>query len=154
MIDKIVDGHRIVVDGKTSIRMGGVRQADTVAERTVRRVLHQIGARYRTGVRDLPGSPDIANRKRRWAVFVHGCFWHRHAGCPRTTTPKRNTSFWVAKFDANRSRDRRALRALRKMGYAVCIVWECEVQEPVKLARRLLRQLPLGIDARRSAFSR
>src|SRR5262249_2591674 len=86
---------------------------------------------------DLPGSPDAANRTRLWAVFVHGCFWHRHDGCVRTTTPKRNRAFWEAKFAANQTRDRRAGLALRRLGYTVVIVWECEAERHISLVRKL-----------------
>ncbi len=142
---RTMDGHRVFVDMETSLRMGGVRQCDTSAEQLVRRLLYRLGARYRTGVRNLPGSPDLANRSRRWALFVHGCFWHRHAGCVRATTPKRNTAFWLAKFAANRARDMRAVRALRRLGYEVTVVWECQTFEPEKLVRRLRRELAVAL---------
>lgn len=109
-----------------SKRMAAVRQKDTGPELAVRKVLSALGHFYRVRNGDLPGSPDIANRSRRWAVFVHGCFWHRH-GCTRTTTPKSNREFWLQKFDANVRRDRRAQRALRAMGFNVIVFWECHV---------------------------
>ncbi len=133
------------VDVETSIRMALVRQRDTTAELVVRRALRALGHRFRVRNRDLPGSPDVANRTRRWAIFVHGCFWHRHAGCPRTTTPKRNRSFWEAKFRANRSRDRRALVRLRRIGYKTIVVWECETERPRLLARKLQRLSTLPV---------
>jgi DNA mismatch endonuclease (patch repair protein) len=124
-------------DAKTSMRMALVRQRDTTAELAARRALHALGHRFRVRNRDLPGSPDIANRRRHWAVFVHGCFWHRHQGCPRTTTPKRNRNFWSEKFQANQERDRRALTQLRRLGYKVVVVWECETECPEVLVRKL-----------------
>jgi len=90
--------------------------------------------------RDLPGSPDIANRARKWAVFVHGCFWHRHVGCKRTTTPTRNRSFWIEKFRANIARDARVQAVLRSEGYRVIVVWECETEDVIHL-RKLHRAL-------------
>jgi DNA mismatch endonuclease (patch repair protein) len=125
------------VDAATSLRMALVRQRGTAAELAVRRALRELGHRYRVRNRDLPGSPDAANRTRRWAVFVHGCFWHRHDGCVKTTTPKRNRPFWEAKFDANQKRDRRAVLALRRLGFAVVIVWECEAEQSTLLIRKL-----------------
>src|SRR5262249_54207199 len=125
------------VDAATSARMALVRQRGTAAELTVRRALRALGHQYRVRNRDLPGSPDVANRTRRWAVFVHGCFWHRHNGCVRTTTPQRNRTLWEAKFVANHLRDRRAVLALRRLGYAVVIVWECEAENSRSLARKL-----------------
>lgn len=128
---------KLLTDEKTSARLGRVRQSDTAPELVVRRVLHGLGARFRTRARDLPGSPDISNRTRRWVIFVHGCFWHRHAGCRRATTPKRNAMFWEEKFAANVARDARAVAALRERGYAVLSVWECETTDLQSLKRTL-----------------
>lgn len=129
----------LIRDSATSARMGRVRQKDTAAELTVRRILTALKHRYRIRNKDLPGSPDVANRTRRWAVFVHGCFWHRHPGCYRTTMPRRNRDFWEHKFLANVARDRRSVRALREKGYNVITVWECETFEPENLRARLRR---------------
>ena len=133
----------LVTDPSTSARLGRIRPADTKPELAVRRILTELGHRYRVRNRDLPGSPDIANRSRKWAVFVHGCFWHRHAGCGRATTPKRNAEFWIEKFETNRRRDRRVRAALRRMGFVVVTVWECEVEQAggSRAARVLKRQL-------------
>jgi DNA mismatch endonuclease (patch repair protein) len=131
------------VDAETSARLGRIRQHGTSAELTVRKILHSLGHRFRVHNRDLPGSPDIANRRRRWAIFVHGCFWHRHAGCKRTTTPARNREFWVAKFEANVARDRRVQAELRAMDYRVVVVWECESEDisRLKTLRRVLTKV-------------
>jgi DNA mismatch endonuclease (patch repair protein) len=118
--------------------MGRVRQAQTAAEREVAATLRSLGGAYRKNVRRLPGSPDFANRRRKWAVFVNGCFWHQHTGCPRATVPKANNAFWVEKFAANRQRDARAVRALRQAGFRVAIVWECELGAAGVKLRRLL----------------
>ena len=106
--------------------MGRVRQRNTAPEVRVRRELLTMGRRYRLSNRDLPGSPDIANKTEKWAVFVHGCFWHRHEGCSRTTAPRTNRDFWLRKFAANCKRDERVQTELRNMGFEVAIVWECE----------------------------
>lgn len=127
----------LVTDPKTSARLARVRQHSTSAELLVRSAIHALGLRFRVHNRDLPGSPDIANRARHWAVFVHGCFWHRHGGCPRATTPKRNRMFWEAKFESNRKRDRKRARELQEMGFRVMTVWECEAERPQLLLRRL-----------------
>lgn len=142
-VTRLIDGFSVELDLDTSERMRGVRQKDTSPEQVVRRALHRLGHRFRTGNRDLPGTPDIANRSKRWAVFVHGCFWHRHEGCPRTTTPKRNRDFWLAKFEANRARDARAVTALRQMGYDVVTIWECESEDCARLQAKLQMTLPL-----------
>lgn len=132
----------LVVDAATSLRLSKIRQKDTTPERLVRALLAGMGLRFRVRNRDLPGSPDIANRSRRWAVFVHGCFWHAHAGCKRATVPKRNRAFWVAKFDANVRRDAAAVAELRRRGFRVAVVWECEVERnPARVARTLTKRL-------------
>lgn len=131
----------LMTDVATSERLARVRQRDTHAELQVRSLLHRLGWRFRISNRDLPGSPDIANRKRRWIVFVHGCFWHAHRGCSRATIPKRNRRFWEAKFSNNRQRDLRSLRRLRQLGYLPVVVWECELQRPATLRRRFERVL-------------
>lgn len=132
--------------------MGRVRQKGTAPELEVSRVLRQIGAGYRKNVRALPGSPDFANKTRRWAVFVHGCFWHRHRGCFRATTPKANREFWLEKFTRNRKRDADSIRALRRAGYKVVLIWECQVD---RCEGRLSKVLEAGrVDVRRAVDHR
>jgi DNA mismatch endonuclease (patch repair protein) len=137
-----VDGFELLIDPATSARLARVRQKGTKPELEVRRVLRQLGHRYRVSNRDLPGSPDLANRSRHWVIFVHGCFWHRHTGCVKSTTPKRNRAFWEAKFAANHARDRRAASMLRRAGYSVVTIWECETGRAGPLGRKLARLLP------------
>jgi DNA mismatch endonuclease (patch repair protein) len=102
-------------------------------------ICRSLGLRYRLNVKSLPGSPDLSNKKNRWAIFVHGCFWHRHPGCPRTTTPKRNAHFWREKFEANRKRDATKIVALEAAGFTVAVVWECETDDLRNLRRRFQR---------------
>lgn len=130
---------RLIVDEVTSRRFGSFPRRDTTPELLVRRALHGAGIRFRVHNRDLPGSPDLANRRARWVVFVHGCYWHHHEGCPRATVPKRNREFWSAKFAANRERDARVARRLEDLGFLVVQIWECETQRPAALARALTR---------------
>jgi DNA mismatch endonuclease (patch repair protein) len=118
--------------------MGRVRQRGTKPEIEVAAALRALGARYRLNVKSLPGSPDFANKTRKWAVFVHGCFWHRHRGCHRATTPTNNRDFWLEKFAANRRRDARSIRALRAMGYRVAIVWECDAKTSAARLSKIL----------------
>lgn len=129
------------VDEATSVRLSRIRQHGTFPELAVRRIAAAAGLHYRTRNRDLPGSPDLANRSKRWAVFVHGCYWHSHEGCSRATVPKRNRAFWKAKFVANRARDRRAVCQLRSLGFRVLTVWECEVGDTDAIRKRLLRMV-------------
>jgi DNA mismatch endonuclease (patch repair protein) len=121
------EGHLLQVDDATSLRMAGIRQKSTRPELLVGKVLRALRLRYRLINRDLPGSPDFANRRARWALFVHGCFWHRH-GCSASTTPTRNREFWEAKFARNLARDAQSLEELRTSGYRVIVVWECETK--------------------------
>lgn len=138
----------LIVDAATSHRLGRVRQRDTSPELIVRKILHALGLRFRVGGRGLPGRPDIVNRSGRWAVLVHGCYWHAHQGCRRATLPKRNREFWLAKFEANRERDRRVMVALRRLAYEVVVVWECEVTERQELVAARLSKLATVKPAR------
>lgn len=121
--------------------MSRVRQRGTAAELAVAKLLKDAAHAYRLNVRSLPGSPDFSNRRRKWAIFVHGCFWHRHTGCKFATMPKTNAAFWRDKFATNRQRDARAARTLRRAGFRVAIVWECETRDMAKLAARLSKVL-------------
>jgi DNA mismatch endonuclease (patch repair protein) len=123
--------------------MGRVRQKATLPELLVRSALAELGQRYRLQNRDLPGSPDLANRRARWAIFVHGCFWHRH-GCSATTTPTRNRDFWEAKFARNVARDARAIAALEELGYRVIVIWECETKRGGEAAKDSLASVFRG----------
>lgn len=115
--------------------MGRVRNKDTRPEMRVRKALHAAGLRFRLHRKDLPGRPDIVLPSRRLAIFVHGCFWHRHEGCPKCRTPKTRLDFWLPKFEGNVERDRQAQEALVEAGWSVRIVWECETENPENLGR-------------------
>jgi DNA mismatch endonuclease Vsr len=114
-----------------STRMAGIRQKGTAIEEVVANVLREQNLRYRRNVKPLPGSPDFANRSRRWAIFVNGCFWHHHTACKRATVPKSNTDFWTSKFHNNRCRDARAIVRLRQTGYRVVVIWECDEMDRI-----------------------
>ncbi|MAB82040.1 MAG: very short patch repair endonuclease [Phycisphaerae bacterium] len=121
--------------------MSRIRGRDTKPELQVRSILHRMGYRFTLDNRDMPGSPDIVLPRYDVAIFVHGCFWHRHEGCRYATTPKTRRSFWNAKFQANIARDRRVTAALRRDGWRVWTVWECQLRAPEKVASRLQRML-------------
>ena len=121
----------------TSERMAAVRQKHTRPEMIVRRSAHRLGLRFRVQRRDLPGSPDIVFPKFRVALFVHGCFWHRHENCRRTTMPKSNRAYWSRKFIVNVARDRKKEDALRREGWTVYTIWECETLDEPALAAHL-----------------
>ena len=125
---------------KRSEIMSRIRARDTSPEKRVRQILHRMGYRFRLHLRDLPGTPDIVLAKYETVIFVHGCFWHQHT-CRDGKTPKSNQSYWLPKLERNRRRDRSHSRALRRLGWHVVVVWECEARDEAKVARRLDRIL-------------
>lgn len=112
-----------------SANMARIRGKNTGPEMRVRRIAHSMGLRFRLHRKDLPGRPDLVFPKHRLAVFVHGCFWHRHPGCGRASTPSTRPEFWRAKFDANVERDLRQQAALTQRGWKVLVLWECGLKE-------------------------
>jgi DNA mismatch endonuclease, patch repair protein len=129
----------IVLPTVRSRMMSGIRGKDTRPEIAVRKFLHAAGLRFRLHVADLPGRPDIVLPKYGSVVFVHGCFWHRHDGCKYSTIPKTSPEFWNAKFMANVQRDKRDQDMLRRAGWNVVVIWECEASTDAKLNRLLAR---------------
>ena len=109
--------------------MAAIHSASTKPEVTLRRALWHLGFRYRVNDKRLPGSPDIVLPKYRTVIFVHGCFWHGHKDCKNYTVPKTNTDFWTAKIARNQQRDQDNWRQLEAKGWAVIIVWECELKK-------------------------
>ena len=114
-----------------------MRQSGTAPELEVRGLLAKIGARYRVNVRGLPGRPDIANKTRGKAIFVHGCFWHYHEKCGRGRIPQRNKEFWAEKLQANRRRDEKKVQELEMLDFDVLVIWECELASPALLKQKL-----------------
>lgn len=122
--------------------MSKVRSRDTKPEWILRCGLHRLGFRYRLGNTKMPGRPDLVFPKFHAAVFVHGCYWHRHPGCKNATTPKSNVAFWEEKFARNVARDRRTQQTLEALGWRVLVVWECELaKETVDTIQRVARWL-------------
>jgi DNA mismatch endonuclease (patch repair protein) len=114
---------------RRSANMARVRGKDTGPEMRVRRIAHRMGLRFRLHRRDLPGTPDLVFAKHKLVVFVHGCFWHRHEGCSRASTPTTRVDFWQAKFEANTARDRRQQKVLVALGWKVLVLWECGLKD-------------------------
>jgi len=106
--------------------MSRIRGKDTKPEMIVRRLVHAMGFRYRLHVAGLPGSPDLVLPRHHKIIFVHGCFWHRHRCKRGCSSPSSNPEFWQTKFDANVKRDKRDRRQLRRLGWGVLVVWECQ----------------------------
>jgi DNA mismatch endonuclease (patch repair protein) len=115
-------------------RIGG---KNTAPELAVRRLLHRLGYRFRLHRKDLPGTPDIVLPARRKAIFVNGCFWHAH-GCRIGRPPRSRPGFWLPKLEHNRARDQSDRRELRKAGWSVFTVWQCQLKFPERLAERLI----------------
>lgn len=125
-----------------SEQMRRVRQRGSKPELVVRDLLKSLGVSFASNRRKLPGTPDVVLMNDRKVIFVNGCFWHRHKNCPAASTPGTRKAFWEAKFAANKSRDRRTARELRKLGYDVLVVWECETKrkrDEARLIRKLKR---------------
>ena len=120
-----------------SARMARVRHKDTKPELAVRKLVTSMGYRYRLQYKRAPGRPDLAFPGRRKAIMVHGCFWHRHAGCPLARMPKSRVDFWRPKLEANAARDQRNANKLTELGWALLVVWECELKQPAILAERI-----------------
>ena len=120
-----------------SARMARVRSKDTSVELAVRRIVHGLGCRYRLHGSDLPGRPDMVLSSRRIAIFVHGCFWHMHSRCKLARLPKSRLDFWVPKLQANRDRDVKNVRKLRRAGWQPLVVWECELRHAPALKLRI-----------------
>jgi len=127
--------------GERSERMRRVRGRDTKPELIVRRLLYAMGFRYRLQARDLPGRPDIVFRGRRKAIFVHGCFWHRHdePDCRLARMPKSRLDFWRPKLEGNRQRDLANIERLEALGWRVLLVWECQLKDREQLGNTLRR---------------
>jgi DNA (cytosine-5)-methyltransferase 1 len=120
--------------------MASVRQTGTAPELSVQNMLASLGYRFSVKASDLPGTPDIVNRANRWAIFVHGCFWHAHS-CYLWKVPKKNREFWKKKFEGNQRRDRAKRRQLQRLGYSVLTLWQCQLKDGSKAQNKLLNFL-------------
>jgi DNA mismatch endonuclease (patch repair protein) len=118
--------------------MRSVGTRNTGPELLVRKIIHGLGLRFALHKRDLPGRPDIVLPKHRAIVFVHGCFWHGHK-CPKGQFPKSRLDFWVPKIEKNRKRDAESVKSLRKAGWRVLTVWQCETKKPGRLKQKLAK---------------
>jgi DNA mismatch endonuclease (patch repair protein) len=130
-----------------SARMARIKSGNTLPELNLRKAVHRLGLRFRLHGSNLPGKPDLVFPQYKIAVFVHGCFWHRHAGCKIASTPKSNTDFWISKFNRNTERDARVVDELVTRGWRVFIAWECETNTAAKAeqtARRLVPKIRKG----------
>lgn len=126
---------------RRSWNMGRIRGKNTEPEMRVRRVLYRLNYRYRLHEKDLPGKPDIVIPRSKTAIFVHGCFWHRHIGCKNATMPSTRRDFWAEKLTQNTDRDNRNRAELQCLGWKVIVIWECQTENEESLEKHLIEQL-------------
>ena len=126
---------------RRSAIMSRIKGANTKPEILVRKIVHSLGYRFRLHSRDLPGKPDIVLRRHHRIIFVHGCFWHGHVRCSRSALPSTNKKFWQKKILANKVRDLRVRRKLKRDGWKVFVIWQCQTKNIVDLTKRLERFL-------------
>ena len=126
---------------RRSANMSRIRSRDTTPEIIVRRLVHGMGFRYRLHVAKFPGKPDLVLRRLKCIIEVRGCFWHQHPRCIDSHIPKTRIEYWKPKLRRNQQRDQENAVTLRKLGWRVCVVWECEVKNTEKLSKRLIRFL-------------
>lgn len=117
--------------------MSLIKSRDTQPELLIRQIAHACGYRYRLHVKDLPGQPDLVFPKYRKVIFVHGCYWHRHPKCKLARLPKSKLDFWVPKLTQNRERDLKTVRQLRRDGWQVLVIWECQTKRTDAVERRI-----------------
>jgi len=111
--------------------MRRISSKNTKPEMQVRKLLYRKGVRYRLHCKNLPGKPDLSNKKKRFAIFVNGCFWHQHDGCNRSNIPKTNKNYWVPKLKRNIQRQSESINSLDIKGYKTFIIWECEIKKNI-----------------------
>lgn len=119
--------------------MSQISSKHTLPEVLVRKALYNLGCRYRLHDKNLSGKPDIVIRKSKTAVFVNGCFWHQHKGCKRQSVPKSNLNYWKDKLKSNVKKQKKDIRELRKNGWSIFIIWECETKKPRELLDKIER---------------
>ena len=128
----------IVSKKKRSEMMSGIKGKDTKPEIATRKMMYKMGLRYRLHKKNLPGKPDIVLGTVKLAIFVHGCFWHRHNQCKYSYSPKTRVNFWEKKFDDNVKRDMNNRHALDELGWKSAVIWECQTKDPDDLKRNIL----------------
>ncbi|TPN02786.1 DNA mismatch endonuclease Vsr [Mesorhizobium sp. B2-3-3] len=127
-----------------SHNMSRIRSANTAPERTVRQIVHRLGFRFRLHQRHLPGTPDLVLSRHRKVIFVHGCFWHQHAGCRYARVPISSREYWIPKLAQNVQRDADAKRRLEEAGWQVLEIWECETRNLSAAEAKLCCYFELG----------
>ena len=129
------------VSRSRSYNMSRIKGINTKPELLVRKLVTELGFKYRLHVRDLPGKPDLAFKKRKKVIYVNGCFWHRHKNCKFSTFPKTNVAFWMKKFNENIKRDEKIQKSVLEMGWKFLVLWECEIGDSEGSKKKLLEFL-------------
>ena len=127
----------VLTPSERSVRMALIRSRDTKPEMAVRKLVHGMGYRYRLHSRELPGKPDLVFKGKLKVVFVHGCFWHLHRNCRNNRPPKSRLAYWGPKLQRNATRDKEARKTLRRMGWRSLVIWECDLQNPERVVKRI-----------------
>jgi len=133
-----------ITQERRSWNMSQIRGKNTKPELAVRSALHRLGFRFSLHRSDLPGKPDLVLPKYHAAIFVHGCFWHRHKGCKMAYSPKTKQEFWQQKFSNNVDRDKRNLDAIAELGWTPIIIWECEIKQDLNKSIEKIRDILLS----------
>jgi len=131
----------VLTKEQRSYCMSRIRKTDTKPELVVRSIVHRLGYRFRLYRKDLPGCPDIVLPRHRKVIFVHGCWWHRHNCKLGKRKPKTRIDYWIPKLQGNKERHKKNLRKLRKLGWKVLTIWECQTRKPEKLVQKLVKFL-------------
>jgi len=134
-----IKGYKFTSDRKTSKRMSSIIPNKTKPELYVKNILDDNGYEYESNVTELPGRPDIVFRNKKKIIFIHGCFWHRHKGCKKNTTPKKNVLYWKNKFKKTCERDKNNQKKLKNMGWDIKVVWECELQNSTSISEDIIK---------------
>ena len=131
---------------KRSYVMSRIRSKDTKPELIIRKILHNLGLRFRLHKKDMPGNPDLIFSRYNSVIFVHGCFWHQHKNCIDGRLPATRTEWWKNKFNKTKLRDKKNIKGLKKLGWRVLVIWECEIErKPDKTVKKVLSFLNKNI---------
>ena len=124
-----------------SLNMSRIKSKNTVPEKAVRKIITELGWRYRLHSARLPGKPDIVIHKNQTVIFTNGCFWHQHRDCKRQTKPKTNVRYWLPKLERNVEKQKSDIKKLKRLGWNVHIIWECETKNHEQLRKRFRKIL-------------
>jgi len=134
----------VLTKEQRSYCMSRIRKTDTTPELIVRRIVHRLGYRFRLYRKNLPGCPDIVLPRHKKIIFVHGCWWHRHSCKLGRRSPKSKKKYWIPKLQGNKERHKKNCHLLKRRGWKVLTIWECQTRNPEKLTDRIVAFLNAG----------